>query len=184
MEFPQPAVASLASPRLRSGIEEQLASLSRKNFIRPMASGDAEPRYRFDHHLVRDTVYNGLLKRARATLHVEFVRWADQVNADSDRGLEFEEILGYHLEQAHGYLGDLGPLDAAGIGVGRDGARRLSSAGRRAFARGDLNAAANLLRRASALLQSADPFRLPILPELGEVLLEMGQFAEARTIID
>ena len=30
--------------------------------------------YRFHHHLVRDTVYNGLLKRARATLHVDFVR--------------------------------------------------------------------------------------------------------------
>ena len=56
------------------------------------------------------TVYNGLLKRARANLHLDFVRWADRVNADSERGLEYEEILGYHLEQAHRYLRELGPL--------------------------------------------------------------------------
>ena len=65
---------------------------------------DADSLYRFHHHLVRDTVYGGLLKRARATLHVDFVRWADQVNAERGRALEFEEILGYHLEQAHHYL--------------------------------------------------------------------------------
>jgi class 3 adenylate cyclase/tetratricopeptide (TPR) repeat protein len=184
MEFPQPAVASLAKHRLRSGIEEHLAALSRKNFIRPMTSSDAEPRYRFDHHLVRDTVYNGLLKRARATFHIEFVRWADQVNADSDRGLEFEEILGYHLEQAYQYLGELGTVDEAGAALGRDGARRLSSAGRRAFARGDMHAAANLYRRATTLLDRTDAHRAELLPAFAEVLMELGNFAEARSIVN
>ncbi len=184
MEFPQPAVASLAMPRLRGGIEEQLDALSRKNFIRPMTSVDSELRYRFDHHLVRDTVYNGLLKRARATLHTEFVRWADQVNADSDRGLEFEEILGYHLEQAYRYLSELGPIDDAGVALGRDAARRLSSAGRRAFARGDLHAAAKLFRRATALLRGDDPQRVALLPEFGEALTELGDFAQARAVLD
>ena len=184
MEFPQSAVASLASPRLRSGIEVQLASLSRKNFIRPMTSTDSESRYRFDHHLVRDTVYNGLLKRARATMHIEFVSWADQVNAESDRGQEFEAILGYHLEQAYGYLGELGPLDASGIDVGRDGARRLSSAGRRAFARGDLHASANFFERAITLLPKDDPQRAELLPELSETLVGLGDFAQARTVLD
>ena len=101
MEFPLPAVKSLAPPALREGIEAQLTALSRKHFIRPITSADSQMRYRFDHHLVRDTVYNGLLKRARATMHTEFVKWADQVNAESDRGQEFEAILGYHLEQAY-----------------------------------------------------------------------------------
>ncbi|MGZ8992884.1 MAG: AAA family ATPase [Burkholderiaceae bacterium] len=183
MEFPQPAVASLAMPRLRSGIEEQLDALSRKNFIRPMTSGDSELRYRFDHHLVRDTVYNGLLKRARATMHTEFVKWADQVNAESDRGQEFEAILGYHLEQAYKYLSELGPIDEVGAATGRDGARRLSSAGRRAFARGDMHAAASLFRRAVSLLSEQDPTRIPLLPEFAEVLIELGDFAEARTVI-
>ena len=67
---------------------------------------------------MRDTVYNGLLKRTRANLHLGFVRWADKVNAERDRALEFEEILGYHLEQAYRYLGELGPLDEAGVAIG------------------------------------------------------------------
>ena len=76
---------------------------------------------------MRDTVYNGLLKRARAQLHIDFVRWADKVNAERDRALEFEEILGYHLEQAHRYLSELGPLDEAGVAIGVDAAQRLSA---------------------------------------------------------
>ncbi len=129
LEFPQSAVQALAPPPLRDGIEVQLTALSRKHFIRPATTVDSESRYRFDHHLVRDTVYNGLLKRARATMHTEFVKWADQVNAESDRGQEFEAILGYHLEQAYRYLSELGPIDEAGAAIGRDGARRLASAG-------------------------------------------------------
>ena len=183
MEFPQSAVASLAMPRLRSGVEEPLAALSRKNFIRPMTSADSELRYRFDHHLVRDTVYNGLLKRARATLHIEFVRWADQANADVDRSREFEEILGYHLEQAYRYLAELGPIDDVGASIGRDGARRLSSAARRALARGDMHAAANLFRRASTLVVSDDPLRAELLPELAEALMGLGEFNDARVVL-
>ena len=122
---------------MRAAIGEHLSTLARKHFIDPSADDQAEAIYRFHHHLVRETVYNGLLKRARANLHLGFVRWADKVNADRDRALEFEEILGYHLEQAYRYLGELGPLDEAGVAIGRDAARRLSNAGRRALARGD-----------------------------------------------
>ena len=129
MEFPHSAVQSLAPQQLRDKVGDQLQALTRKHFIRPSTADGADARYRFDHHLVRDTVYNGLLKRARATMHVEFVKWADQVNAESDRGQEFEAILGYHLEQAYKYLGELGPIDEAGAAIGRDGARRLASAG-------------------------------------------------------
>ncbi len=184
MQFAAPAVASLAPEPVRPTIDSHLAALSRKQLVHSVDSVDADSLYRFHHHLVRDTVYGGLLKRARSTLHVDFVRWADQVNAERGRGLEFEEILGYHLEQAHRYLAELGPLDQKGLGIGADAAARLSSAGRRAFARGDAQAAGNLLRRAVALLPHDDPARLPMLPELGEVLLELGQFAESRTVVD
>ncbi len=118
---------------MRDAIDEKLQSLSRKHFIRSTVGTEGAETFRFDHHLVRDTVYNGLLKRARATMHAEFVKWADQANAGSDRGMEFEEILGYHLEQAYRYLGELGPIDEAGAAIGRDGARRLASAARRAL---------------------------------------------------
>ena len=183
MEFARTAVESLAPEAVRPAMSEHLATLTRKQFIQPAPPEEAEARYRFHHHLVRDTVYNGLLKRARATLHIDFVRWADRVNADRDRALEFEEILGYHLEQAHACLRDLGPLDAAGIAVGADAGRRLSNAGRRAFARGDTHAAGSLLRRALAVLTDADPKRVALLPELAEVLIALGQFAPAREVL-
>ena len=69
----------------------------------------------------------------------------------SSREQEFEEILGYHLEQAHRYLRELGPLDEAGVAIGVDAARRLSSAAKRAFARGDMHAAADLTGQADHL---------------------------------
>lgn len=183
LEFPQPAVESLAPAVLRPAVPKHLASLSHKHFIKPARSSDADASFRFHHHLVRDTVYNGLLKRARATLHIEFVRWQDRINAETERGLELEEILGYHLEQAHRYLSELGPLDEQGVAIGADAARRLAGAGKRAFARGDMHAAANLYRRAIALLDANDTRRLPLLPEFVEVLLEVGDFALARSVL-
>ncbi|HSW25086.1 MAG TPA: hypothetical protein VLJ62_20165, partial [Burkholderiaceae bacterium] len=183
MEFPQAGLSELAPTAVRPTLGEHLSVLARKQFVHLSMSVDASARYRFHHQLVRDTVYNGLLKRARAQLHIDFVRWADRVNADRDRALEFEEILGYHLEQAHRYLSELGPLDDAGAAIGLDGAQRLGRAARRAFARGDMHAAANLFQRAVTLLREDDPKRIELLPELGEVLLDMGDFAQARTAL-
>jgi class 3 adenylate cyclase/tetratricopeptide (TPR) repeat protein/type II secretory pathway predicted ATPase ExeA len=183
LEFQRQAVQSLAPPPVRDSIDEKLQALSRKHFIRPAVGDPAEVRYRFDHHLVRDAVYNGLLKRTRATLHAEFVKWADEFNAGSDRGREFEEILGYHLEQAYKYLGELGPIDETGEAIGRDGAQRLASAARRAYARGDMHAAANLMDRAIALLPSGTLQRGELLPELGEILVGLGDFQRAREIV-
>ncbi|MES2229165.1 MAG: adenylate/guanylate cyclase domain-containing protein [Pseudomonadota bacterium] len=184
MQFALPAVTALAPEATRAHVGERLATLARKQFIQPASSAEGDMLYRFHHHLVRETVYGGLLKRSRATLHIDFVRWADRVNAERGRALEFEEILGYHLEQAHRYLGELGPLDAQGLAVGADAARRLAGAARRAFARGDMHAAANLYRRATALLPAADANRLALLPELGETLMELGDFDDARAVLD
>ena len=183
VEFAQHALESLAPEAIRPSMAKHLGTLTRKQFIDPAASRDAETIYRFHHHLVRDTVYNGLLKRTRATLHINFVRWADRINAERGRELEFQEILGYHLEQAHRYLAELGPLDEQGIAIGADAAQRLSNAAKRAFARGDMHAADNLFRRAIALLGENDPARLALLPEFGEVLLELGNFTQARTVL-
>ena len=146
LEFPQSALSEMAPAMLRPTLDAHLATLTRKHFVHLSVTVDATARYRFHHQLVRDTVYNGLLKRARAQLHIDFVRWADRVNADRDRALEFEEILGYHLEQAHRYFGELGPLDDNGLAIGRDASNRLANAARRAFERGDMHAAANLYR--------------------------------------
>ncbi len=184
LEFAQPAVRSLAPEAIRPDVHQHLNTLTSKQFIRLSRAVEAEPIYRFHHQLVRDTVYNGLLKRARATLHIEFVKWADQVNADRDRAREFEEILGYHLEQATNYLRELGSLGPADIEVSLDAARRLGRAARRAFARADFSAAVNLFRRAVKVAPPMHIDRLSLLPELGEALMEIGDFAEARSVID
>jgi tetratricopeptide (TPR) repeat protein len=181
LEFATPALEALAPDSLRADIGEHLNSLTRKHFIRPTSSTSMDAVYRFHNHLVRETVYNGLLKRVRANLHIGFVRWVDQTSAD--RALEYEEILGYHLEQAHRYLLELGPLDEAGLTVRSDAARRLSSAAKRALARGDMHAASNLFRRTIALLADDDPQRTELLPELGETLMGLGDFAGARAAL-
>jgi class 3 adenylate cyclase/tetratricopeptide (TPR) repeat protein len=179
--FAQDAVGELAPPPLQAQVEEYLAVLTAKQFIQPDASGAAEADFRFQHILIRDTAYDGLLKRSRATLHEKFVRWADRVNGD--RALEFEEILGYHLEQAYRYLAELGPLDANGREIGADGADRLGSAGRRAFTRGDVAAAVNLLRRAASLLPEDNPRRIDLQIQLGTALVKFGELEEADTVL-
>ena len=185
--FPEPAVHELVPDPLKPALAQHLTTLSRKQFVRPADGGtaaDDSDTYRFHHILIRDTAYNALLKRARATLHERFVAWAEQVNRERDREQEFEEILGYHLEQAFRYRAELGPIDAEGRQIGTRAAQRLGAAGRRAFARGDLPAATNLLARAAALREAGDPERIELLVDLGEAQLERGTFAEATATLD
>jgi class 3 adenylate cyclase/tetratricopeptide (TPR) repeat protein len=183
--FPEDALRELVSDEVAGRIEALLGSLSRKHLVhREPETVGSDDRFRFDHVLIRDVAYQGMLKRTRATQHERFVAWADRVNQDRDRALEFQEILGYHLEQAYKNLDELGPLDEHGVELGRRAATRLSSAGRRAFARGDMPAAANLLRRAAMLLPEGDPSRLELIPDLGEALLEVGEFPWAELFLE
>ena len=179
--FPEEAVTALAPPEVAPRVGTELATLAHKHLVRPVEDG-ADRAHRFHHIMIRDTAYDGILKRARADLHTRFVGWADLANRD--RGVEFEEILGYHLEQAWRYLSELGPLDERGREIGEDGASRLASAGRRAFARGDIPAAATLLGRAAALLPDNHPERVRLLPDYGEALLMTGRYDDAASVLD
>ena len=181
--FVAEAVRHLVPERMHDQVGERLGSLTDKQLVSPDLSRSLEEEaFRFHHILIRDTAYDGILKRTRATFHEAFVEWADGINREG--ATEYEEILGYHLEQAHRYLAELGPLDEHGRALGADGARRLAAAGSRAFARGDVPAAANLLGRAVELLSEDDLVRLELLPEYGEALLQAGRFQEAQTILD
>jgi len=185
LEFDEAAVEALVPDLLRPATADHLSSLERRHLVRRASSrSPGDGAYRFEHGLIRDAAYHGLLKRTRATLHERFVEWADRVNAERGRALEFEAILGYHLEQAHRYLAELGPLDAHGEELGRRALERLRGAGRRAFARGDMPAAADLLRRASSIAGIGDAERSAILPDLGEALMELGDFAAATAVLD
>ncbi|MGZ3588837.1 MAG: ATP-binding protein [Candidatus Limnocylindrales bacterium] len=183
--FEEAAVRALAPEAVRPAVAQHLATLDRKQLAHPYQAAAAEQgaTFRFHHLLIRDAAYQALLKRTRATLHEAFVTWMDGLNRERDRGLEFEEILGYHLEQAHRYLADLGPLDAHGRELGLQAAERLGAAGRRAYARGDIPATANLLRRAAALLPRGDPRRPALLTEAGEALTMAGELAAAEELL-
>jgi class 3 adenylate cyclase/tetratricopeptide (TPR) repeat protein len=184
LRFAQGAVEFLVDDPLRPGVDSRLGSLSGKQLIRRDPEGPfTEDGYRFEHVLIRETAYKRMLKRRRASLHERFVDWADRLNRERGREAEFDEILGYHLEQAHAYLSELGPLDEHGREVGRRAAARLSTAGRRAFSRGDMPAAAKLLRRAADLMPAGGRSRLELLPDLGEALVDTGEFHAAGAFL-
>jgi class 3 adenylate cyclase len=183
--FAQAAVAVLAPDPVRPKVPDHLASMARKQLVRPpRGSADAEEAaFRFAHILIRDAAYGGLLKRARATLHERFADWADELNERQGRSQEYEEILGYHLEQAYSYLAELGTVDDHARSLGSRAATKLASAGRRAMARGDMPAAVNLLRRAAAVLPAGERAHLELLPDLGEALMELGEFESAQDVL-
>ncbi len=172
------AVEYLVPDSIKELVGSSLTSLVRKEFIHPYEDGFAgQESYAFLHGLIKDAAYQGLLKRRRAELHEKFVSWAERTAPERMR--EYEEILGYHLEQAFLILAQLGPLDDHGRDIGIHGARLLSSAGHRARARGDMPAAANLFHRAAYLLPELDPSRPRLLVLAGEAFLEQGEFQMA-----
>jgi class 3 adenylate cyclase/tetratricopeptide (TPR) repeat protein len=183
VQFPGAAVHELVPDLLRSNVSTHLDSLRGKQFIQPTTLSGEDDAYRFHHVLVRDATYQSLLKRARATLHEQFVTWAERVNAERGRGTEFEEILGYHLEQAVRYRGELGPLDEHGRELAGRAAGKLSSAGMRALDRSDMPAAANLLSRSIELLEPRDPARLELVADLGEALMALSRFEDAGRLL-
>jgi len=182
LSFPMDAVAKLVEEPVRPRLGEDLDILVAKQLVRRVPEEDA--MYRFGHQIIRDTAYGSLLKRSRSLLHERFVTWAERVNRERGRELEFEEILGYHLEQAYRYRVDLGVIDPHARTLAERAAEKLSAAGRRAFGRGDAPAAASLLRRAVDLLEPMDPRRLELVPDLSEAYLTMSHFAEARVELD
>ena len=181
LEFTSGAVSVLVQDgSAQTNLEHPLAALCHKQLIRRAEPGAADD-FHFSHILVRDTAYARLLKRTRARLHERFAAWlTDTVRS---RLAEYEEILGYHLEQSFRYRAELGPVDDQGRRLGAEASRYLSSAGRRALARGDMPAAANLLQRAAALLDEQDPARALLLLDAGEAAVDVGELERAESML-
>jgi DNA-binding SARP family transcriptional activator len=161
--FHQGAVAELAPEALRPAAASNLEALLRKELVRPdRASFAGDRAFRFRHLLIRDAAYESIPKEARAELHERFAGWLEEKAGKHTP--EWEEILGYHLEQAFRYRAELGPVDETGLELARRAAERLGAAGRRAFVRADAPAAVNLLSRAVSLLPPDDPARINLVP--------------------
>jgi class 3 adenylate cyclase/tetratricopeptide (TPR) repeat protein len=176
------AVAELASEG-RTDLSNILKTLVDREFLQPATAMFAgEGAYGFRHILMREAAYRATAKRLRAELHERFADWLEvKVGA---RLSEYEEIIGFHLEQAFRFLEELGPLDERGRMLSSRSAQLLIRAGRRSSARGDLPAAINLLERASSLLPPTSVERAQALLELGAALREMGgQFKRCTDVL-
>jgi DNA-binding SARP family transcriptional activator len=161
--FHNGSVKALTSALLAPAVDIHLGSLVRKELIRPVNPFfSGEDAYRFRHLLIRDAAYESIPKEVRAGLHELHADWLSTKTAS----VEYDEIVGYHLEQAFRYRAELGPIDEATRSLGRRAAERLGAAGRRAFVRSDATAGVNLISRSVALLPPDDPFRVELVPSL------------------
>jgi class 3 adenylate cyclase/tetratricopeptide (TPR) repeat protein len=175
------AVAELVPAELRDSVPDVLPLLVRKELIRPdPAVVPGEDGYRFRHILIRDASYSAIAKELRADLHERFATLIE--STARDRLIEIEEILGYHLEQAFEYHAELAPFDDAAELAAR-AAKHLAAAGRRALARGDISAAANLLSRTAALVPPDAPERIELFSALGAALVLAGNLVEADRVL-
>ena len=166
-QFYDGALAELVSEQPGYSVTESLASLVHKELIRPDRRGLGGRTHRFRHLLIRDAAYDSIPKEARAAAHERFANWLEQ--STGDRTTEYEEIVGYHFEQAYRYRAELGPIDDAARALARAGAERLGAAGRRAFSRSDAPAALNLISRAVSLLPAHDALRVDLVPSVRHV---------------
>ena len=159
-------------------ILSRLSALVLKQMIRPeKAELAGEDGFRFQHLLIRDVAYETILKSTRADLHERFADWLEQ----NGTGLaDLDELLGYHLEQAYGYLRELGQLGANADALAERVVVHLAAAGRRAMARLDDAAAVSLLGRARALA-SRESWQLAL--DLAAALRMTGRVPEADGLL-
>jgi class 3 adenylate cyclase/tetratricopeptide (TPR) repeat protein len=177
------AVSELSPEALRPRVGHYLQTLVHKELVLPDQSSFAgEDAFRFGHIMIRDSAYLGMPKELRSELHEQFASWLEK--KAGDRIIEYEEILGYHLEQAFKLREELGASDERTEELGRQAVERLASAGQRAFARADMPAAANLLGRAARLLPIRDPQRSELSLNLSDALMEIGELKEAGAVIE
>ena len=166
-----------------SGLRSSLTALIRKQLIEPSPSDMAgHEAFRFAHALVRDAAYQGVPKRRRATLHERMADWLER--SAGERIYEYEEILAYHLEQAHRFRVDLRTADDVTMALASRAADHLGQAGERALARGDPHGAVNLLSRATSLLPSTDARQPGLLLSLGRALGDTGPLTREREVLE
>ena len=176
--FHRGSVAVLSSDLLGPAVEAHLATLVRKELIRSTsATFPDDEGFRFRHLLIRDAAYESLPKATRAELHERFAAWLSGHDL-----VESDEIVGYHLEQAHRYRSELDGSDAALDGLARRASAYLAAAGRGALERGDFNAGRSLFGRATTLLPEDDEARLALAPDYADALME-SNFDEAWKLV-
>jgi class 3 adenylate cyclase/tetratricopeptide (TPR) repeat protein len=180
--FHRGSVTALLPGDARAAVGGNLMALVRKELIRPdRAIFPGDDGFRFSHILIRDAAYESMPKRTRAEMHERFAGWLEEVAGPGVT--DYEEILGYHLEQSHRYRSELGLVEDHDRSLGQRAGALLATCGRRALARGDLPAAIRLIQRGIELIPSSDPHRAEMLIDLGIAASDAGEYPRAEAAL-
>jgi tetratricopeptide (TPR) repeat protein len=117
-------------------------------------------------------------KELRSELHERFADWLERSRSG------FDEIVGFHLEQAYRLREQLGRLGEDAQAIAQRAGERLGSAGQRALDRGDGPAAVTLLERATDLLLPDFELRRRLLIDLAYALIDGGKLDDAKKALD
>jgi DNA-binding SARP family transcriptional activator len=166
--FSREAIDSLTPEAERREVDGRLVSLARRRFMRLHAD-----EHEFVHPLVRGAAYGAIGRADRAQMHERFARWLER------RG-EGDELIGVHLERAALDSGSGSEREARS----REASIRLGRAGVQALLTVDYSSAANLLERATVLLQEEDPARLELDCHLGHALKGLGDLEQAIELLE
>jgi tetratricopeptide (TPR) repeat protein len=165
--FTRPELGDLTPPGDAQQTEQLLNQLTERGLLRTR-----DHAFAFQHVLVRDVAYRGIPKSERADLHELAARGVDR------RG-GADELIGYHFEQAHGALTEIGLADDRVRELAQAGSEHLGRAGIRAWQRADAHAALNLLSRSVEL----SPTRTDAACELAVVLYVHGELDRAKDLL-
>ncbi len=180
-EFDLAALTELAPPSLAPTLATHVGALVRKELIRPTRASGPRETFRFRHGLIGDAAYRCIAKAQRAELHE---RVADWLGANRSRHDFYDEMSGYHLEQAYRCKVAVGAGRAETLALAAEASVRLESAARRALSRSDLASAAALLERASSLPADAESRHALLLADFAATLIESGRLLDAQRVLD
>jgi len=185
-DFSLDAIAGLLPAQAQTHLGRHLQTLITKGFLvgeqpRRAAGNGKDPHFRFRHILVQQAAYRAIPKSLRAELHERFASWLERFAGE--RSSEYDEILGYHLEQAVRYRGELAPATEEVRALARRAAGYLEGAGTRAHARGDAPAAVRLLQAAASLVEHEELAHARLSTGLGAALMEAGSLDQAASAL-
>jgi tetratricopeptide (TPR) repeat protein len=178
------AVAALSPDRDPAEISDLLTALARRQLIHwdlgSEARRDTAGRFTFRHTLIREAAYQSLSKEARAELHQLYAEW---LKTSREQEPEVDEMIGFHLEAVCRLRAELNHPDSATRELARTAGERLAAAGHALATRGDAPlTAADLLKRAVALLPDGHDRQVDTLLDLAAALRDAEHFGEALTV--
>jgi DNA-binding SARP family transcriptional activator/tetratricopeptide (TPR) repeat protein len=178
IEFSMEALSALVPTQARPYVSKHLEALQDKELIRPSERPFlGNPAMSFRHVLIQLAAHRSITRQVRSELHERVALLLESEAGASS--MEFDEIIGYHLERASIDLRDLGLVDGHSHALAVRAGEKLAGAGLRAFAKFDAAAAENLLSRAKGLLPLAHRHRSEVTRRLAEAYTVMGRHDDA-----